>query len=200
MPSITRAEILAPLIVAVDHPALRDRLEIELPGLGVTPAIVGPSYAVFRVPPQQVDEGIVVLDTNDDVARLVQIVNDLYRSPLHLHGASGTICVVSNKTFDANESLGWWLIDRHAAVFSVRLREELSAEEIARVIRWASRSGPEEDEGPGGTNHPLSFEALFDSIRSDPANAEAWMAAYDRVMSQDGIHHARYAIGAAFCW
>jgi len=46
---------------------------------GIEPAVVGDAGALWRVPAAVVDEGIVVLETNDDVARLVQIVNDLYR-------------------------------------------------------------------------------------------------------------------------
>ncbi len=184
-----------PIIIAADNQEFRDRITRELATAGVTPAFVGNSTAAWKVAPKTVDEGLLVLETDDDVARLVQIVNDLTRSTYHIHGATGTFCVVSQDAASRNDSLYFWLVDGHAAVMHVSTRETVTGGEIAAFARRAAlweHVGPS-DVGEG----PRRLETLFEDIRTRPDDPDAWLAAYDLVMAHDGIHSVRSAVGAA---
>lgn len=184
-----------PVIIAADNQKFRDRLVNELAAVGVTPVIIGNSTMAWKAPPKTVDEGLLVLETDDDVARLVQIVNDLDRSPFHIDGAQGTICVVSQDAAERNQSLFWWLVDGHAAVLHVWLRETAVGGAFAAMARrmasWQKSFASNADEGP------RQLDALFEAIRTKPDDPDRWLAAYDLVMGYNGIHTVRNYVGAA---
>jgi hypothetical protein len=143
------------VVLAVDSVPLRARIRKILEGAGIVPAVLRDSREIRHLSPEQVASAFIVLDTDDDVARLVQIVNDLYKLPYLGGRGSGTciLCVVGTDAIERNESLSFWEIDGGAAVFSVWTREDGEFEMIPKLIeriasplwnlcapRWASRN------------------------------------------------------------
>ena len=84
---------------------------------------VGKPDVIHQLTREQVANSCVILDTDEDVAWLVQLVNDFHRSPFYVGGTAPIVCMVSELTFNANRRLGAWLIGGSAAVFSVLMRE-----------------------------------------------------------------------------
>ncbi len=108
-----------PIVLAMDNADFRQEVEAALRQRGTVPERVGTSSETYHLTPEQRVNSLILLETNDDVGRLVQVVNDLYRSPYHPGGMVWVICIASEQALLQNSSLSWWLIDGHAAVFCV---------------------------------------------------------------------------------
>lgn len=113
---------LLPIVLAIDDADLRQQVEAALQQRNHAPERVGTSSETYYLTPSQHANALIMLETKDDTARLVQIVNDLYRSPYHPGGSVNVICIASEATLHQNLQLSWWLIDGHAAVFCVWAR------------------------------------------------------------------------------
>jgi tetratricopeptide (TPR) repeat protein len=174
------------VVVAVDGDAARSRLEKTLKGMGLVPAIVGTSIEVYRLSPQQWMNALVILDTNDDVARLVQLINDLHRSPYHPGGGLPVICVVSSDTLQRNQSLGAWVIDGLAAVLAVWTRDGRDFEVLPGLIRRISEAPRAEPAAvrPG-------YEEYLRRIFADPNSAEAILELATRLMEWQSLTQSR---------
>jgi tetratricopeptide (TPR) repeat protein len=181
----------APIILAVDDEPLRARLAAILAAAGIEPAACGGSAEAVLTPASVADRALIVLETGDDVAHLVQIVNNLYRSPFHTAGGSQVICVVSALTFSRNQWLGFWLIDGHAALFAVWTPEMGEWERLPQLAqemaRWRGR-----DPAP---SRP-AWEELVEAIRAHPENGGAWFDLAKLMMDWPGIHDVRPALAA----
>jgi TPR repeat len=134
------------VVLAVDNVPLRARIRKILEGAGIVPAVLRDSREIRHLSPEQVASAFIVLDTDDDVARLVQIVNDLYKLPYLGGRGSGAciLCVVGTDAIERNESLSFWEIDGGAAVFSVWTREDGEFEMIPKLIERMASQPPVE--------------------------------------------------------
>jgi hypothetical protein len=179
----------AAIILAIDDEPLRARLAAVLGASGIEPAACGRSGEAITAPASVVERALIVLETADDVARMVQIVNDLYRSPFHTAGGSQVLCVVSPRTLSRNMWLGFWLIDGHAAVFGVWTPEMAEWERLPALAQELARGQEQAREPP----RP-EWEELVEALRARPEEGETWLALAKLMMDWPGVHDVRPAL------
>lgn len=64
----------------------------------------------MRLTGEQLQRSLVVLDTNDDVARLVQVINDCHCRKDNPGGCTPVLSAVDEWAFASKPSVGAWLI------------------------------------------------------------------------------------------
>lgn len=108
------------ILVGVDNIELRSRIVAAIEQTGFQPQFVGNSNELLGALPASPCDSFLIIDTNDDVAKMVQLVNDVYRV-VRLSGQVFHVVVFmsSKQTLRQNPSLKFWLIDGHAAVAGI---------------------------------------------------------------------------------
>lgn len=154
--------------VAVENPKLRARLVRILRSLQLEPAAVGDSSEAYRVNPLQLNQGLILLETGDNIHCLTQIVNDLHYSPWYEGGSLPVICFVSRRAFDQNPTLGFWLIAGSAAVTSVQTTD-FSDAELTGFFSYLEAPHPKEQPKPSAQPE---FADTVAAISTAPAVAD----------------------------
>ncbi len=172
-----------PIVLAIEDEAFRLRLEAVLRFLGKTPELSGTWEEAYELTPEQHRNALIVLDVGDDAARLVQVVNDLYRSPYHGGGELFVLCVTSKETLERNPSLGGWLIDGHAAVFAVWARSERAEGDLINVVYSFERDYKSEPITP-----LPSYDELLTQVLAQPNDADALINMANRFMVWQDDH------------
>jgi tetratricopeptide (TPR) repeat protein len=165
------------LVLAIDDDAARSRLEASIIEMGLIPDVVGTSTEVYRLTPEEWSRALVILDTNDDVARLVQIVDNLHRSPYHPGGEVPVICVASLEAIEQNLSLCVWLINGRAAVFMVWARSGREFEQLPSIVQRMSQPRPAET-----VPAKPAYEEYLNGILSNPTDPQPFLDLADRLM------------------
>lgn len=124
------------IILAVDDVAFRERLVRNASG-GVLPLHVLNSSADVLQMEFSEGEDVVMLETNDDVALLVQLVYELYNRSCTV-GVPVIMAMASQSVYDDNRSLSPWLIDGHAAIGGFNSKEDFEREDLRRMARKLS--------------------------------------------------------------
>ena len=124
-------------VVAVDNEEIRDRVQQILRKAGTVPAVLGNSSAAYHLTPSQYVNGFIILETNDDIARLVQIVNDLHHSPYHPGGCVSRDVRRFRECSMLRSVALFWLIHGRAAVLFVYTPEMLK--DLPGVILMLTR-------------------------------------------------------------
>ena len=163
-------------VLAIDDVPLREKAEAELRALNITPIHSGAAHIARHLSREERAVSLILLETNDDVARLVQTVNDLYYSPYHNGGSVFALCIVSEKIFEQNMSLGFWLIQGGAAVFSVQSRETV-VENLPSLVRWLSKASDSQESEP----ELPTYDALITELLANPKDGHALMALSKRL-------------------
>ena len=178
--------------LAIDNVSLRERIEAKLHALNVMSIHSGEAVSAFRLSREERANSVIFLETNDDAARLVQVVNDLHHSPYHEGGGLPVICIVSEKTFEQNMSLGFWLIQGHAAVISVQTSETV-VENLRNMVAALSRSSASQEPAP----KLPTYDALVSDLLANPNNGHALMALAKRLAVWQDDHFMSRAMRVA---
>ena len=102
------------VLIGVINAKLKMRLSRDLAGANI-------DFIVLEHPRDllQAECGInelAIVETDNDVAELVQIVNDMNRKNQNSDLPPAVIALASRQALEDNPSLEFWLIDGHAAV------------------------------------------------------------------------------------
>lgn len=178
--------------VAVEDPKLRARLIRILRSLQIEPAVIGNASEAYRVNPLRLNQGLILLETGDNVHRLTQTVNDLHYSPWHVGGPVPVICFMSRRAFDQNPTLGFWLIAGSAAVGMVWTTDR-SDTEMAGGFRWLNTR---HDEEPKLSCQP-EFAATIAAISAAPTEADGWLGMAELLVERQDVWHIQRELAEA---
>jgi tetratricopeptide (TPR) repeat protein len=135
----------------------------------------------------------VLLDTEDDVAWMVQLVNDYHRSPFHSGGQTPIVCMVSEQTFTANPRLGVWLIGGSAAVFSVWFRDWDFSQNLLRLFHSLQK-----ERSPDTEPEPPTYDDLVTRVLQVPTEGQGLLDLGVRLGEWQDSHWTRYEVSRAF--
>ena len=152
-----------PIVLAVENEAFREHLSVLVQKIGYDVEQVARPDIIHQLTPDQYAKTLVIIDTEDDVAWLVQLVNDYHRSPFHIGGETPIICLVSEQTFAANPRLGAWLIGGSAAVFGVWLREWDISQNLVRLYHFLHK-----ERAPNTEPVPPTYDDLVTRVLQVP--------------------------------
>lgn len=120
------------VLLAVDNETIRRRLAKMFRDADMALVLLGSSAEARHVSLKP--SNFIILETNNDAAALVQIVNDLYRSNDTAGRALPIIAIVSRNTISQNPQLGFWCIDGHAAVECVWPTEDIDLHSLPAFV------------------------------------------------------------------
>ena len=179
-------------IVAVEDPNLRTRLVRILRSIENEPAIVGDAREAYRLNPQQLNQGWLLLETGDNAHRLTQVVNDLHYSPWFEGGSVPVTCFVSRLMFEQNPTLGFWLIAGGAAVGRVWAKE-MPDGEIASGLRWVGTARKEDralEERP-------DIALAVHKVAEAPDQATGWLETAELLVERQDVWETRRELAEA---
>lgn len=179
-------------IVAVEDPRLRSRLVRILRSIQKEPVSVGGADVAYRLNPQQLNQGWLLLETGDDAHRLTQVVNDLHYSPWFEGGSVHVTCFVSRSTFKRNPGLGFWLIAGSAAVGGV-WTEDTPDGEIAAFLKRLATPVSKETQLVNVPEISTTVQALADA----PDQASAWLEVAEFLVEDQDLWKVRRKLAAA---
>lgn len=182
-----------PIILAVENEAFREQLTALARQIGYQVVLAGRPDIIQQLTREQYTQAWVMLDTDDDVAWLVQLVNDYHRSPFHIGGETPIICVVSEQVFDANRRLGAWLIGGSAAVFAVWYREWNHFQDLRRLYDVLQRPQP-----PATEPESPTYDALVTRVVQAPTEGQNLLDLGAQLEEWQNSHWARYTVARAF--
>ncbi|MDQ2733285.1 MAG: hypothetical protein M3Y56_16670 [Armatimonadota bacterium] len=121
------------VIIGADNQRVRSHLAKILSASGLDAETLASSSSLDSM--SLTPRDVILLETNDDVAALMQKVYNIY-SACSTGEAPQIIGFVSSKVLDKNPALGWWEIDGHAALAALLLtgRSDIEAS-LAYFIR-----------------------------------------------------------------
>lgn len=181
------------IVLAVRNEAFREQLAGLAQQIGYDVQQVGPPSIIHELTREQYAASWVLLDTEDDVAWLVQLVNDYHRSPLHIGGGTPLLCIVSEQVFAANPGLGAWLIGGSAAVFAVWIREGDFSQDLLSLHRWLQRN-----QSPEATPEPPAYDDLITRVLQAPTEGRNLLDLGVRLEEWQNSHRTRYEVARAF--
>lgn len=117
--------------VSIPNSELRSVIIEILQKTGFTPVIITSWYEFLRA---DLIYEFAIIDTNDDVAALCQVVYELYRKS-KAKAALPIFALLSRAAQLNNPSLEFWLVDGHAAIFSLLTADD--PELLLSVTAWA---------------------------------------------------------------
>ena len=119
------------IILAVDDTTLRGQLTKSLTHDNFTLSVIDSStLRHFSIS----DTDFILLETNDDIAALVQTVYELYKRT----GANYTLpimAIASDTVINHNPAVALWLIDNHAAVICLVPREAIDFKQLPTQLK-----------------------------------------------------------------
>ena len=182
-----------PLVLAIQNEAYRERVAGLVQKIGFHLEKVGAPGIIYQLTREQYAKSWVLLDTEEDVAWLVQLVNDYHRSPFHMGGTAPIICLVSEQAMATNSRLGFWLIDGSAAVFSVMTRETDLYPDLRNLFHWLRKESAPDTEPERPT-----YEELVNRVLQAPAEGQGLLDLGVRLNEWQDSHRARYEVARAF--
>ena len=180
-----------PVVLAIENDGHRQRMVAVCEEIGVLPEQVGGASLIYRLTREQFATSLVLLDTDDDVACLVQSVNDYHRSPFHAGGTAFIICMVSEQAATANPRLSFWLIDGAAAVMCVWLREWDCRQWLRSIVHRRSDAADPVPERP-------TYDDLVTRVLQAPENGQGLIDLGVRLCEWQDSHRKRYEVARAF--
>lgn len=191
----SEALVHVPFVLAIENETHRLQMVDIFAELGYQPEQVGSASLIYHLTREQFANSWVILDTNDDIAWLVQAVNDYHRSPFHIGGGAPIFCIASSSAIEVNPRLAFWLIDGGAAVSGVGGREpEYDFRPwLNRIIKQTSRFPKEEPTPPRS-----DYDALITQMLQNPRDWKVLLELGVRLCDWDNSHQIRYEVGRAF--
>ncbi len=191
--NITGLQGSVPIVLAVQNEAFRERLASLVQQIGYDVEQVGPPSIVHELTREQYSKSWVLLDTEDDVAWLVQLVNDYHRSPFHIGGETPIICMVSGQAFATNPRLRFWLIGGSAAVFAVWIREGDFSRDLLSLNGWLRQ-----EQTPDTEPEAHTYDDLVTRVLQAPAEGQRLLGLGVRLEEWQNSHWTRYEVARAF--
>jgi tetratricopeptide (TPR) repeat protein len=182
-----------PIVLGVQNEAFRERLAALMQEIGYDVERVGSPDVVYQLTREQYSKSWVLLDTEDDVAWLVQLVNDYHRNPFHIGGTTPIICVVSEPAFQTSPRLGAWPIGGSAAVFAVWFRERDLSQDLHSVYRFLQK-----ERTPDPEPEPPTYDDLVTRVLQAPTEGRGLLDLGVRLEEWQDSHGTRYEIARAF--
>jgi len=182
-----------PIVLAVQNEAFRQRLAGLVQQIGYEVEQIGRPDIIHELTPEQYARSWVIIDTEDDVAWLVQLVNDYHRSPFHIGGETSIGCIVSEQTFGANERLGMWLIGGSAAVFAVWSREGDLYQNLRGLFYLLSQ-----ERNPDAQPERPTYDDLVTRVVQAPTEGQGLLDLGVRLDEWQNSHWTRYEVARAF--
>ena len=182
-----------PIVLAVQNEAVRKRLVSLAQQTGYDVEQVGPPNILWQLTREQYSKSWVILDTEDDIAWLVQLVNDYHRSPFHIGGSAPIICLASEQAITTNGRLGFWLIDGGAAVSAVWIREG----DFSRDLLGLNRSLRQEQPRDIKPERP-SWDDLVTQVLQAPGEGQRMLDFGVRLTAWQDSPQTRHEVARAF--
>jgi tetratricopeptide (TPR) repeat protein len=182
-------------VLAVQNGTFREQLAALIKEIGFNLEVIGAPGAIRQLTCEQHAKSWVILDTEDDVASLVQLVNDYHRSPFHIGGTAAIICIVSEQAITENRSLSFWLVDGSAAVFSVWSRSSDFHLDLRSLFRFVSKEPISHTEPDRPT-----YEDLITCVLQAPADGQRLLDRGVRLNEWQDSHRTRYELARTLFW
>ena len=120
------------VVLAIDKPELRERVSTALAQEQLQQSILTSANELRRFP--LAEDDFILLETNDDIAKRMQIVYELYKR-LEADSTLPIMALASAEVVRLNPAIAFWLIDNHAAVFCLVATEDIESGPLPSIFR-----------------------------------------------------------------
>ena len=120
------------VVLAIDKPELRERVSAALARENLSQCILASANELRWFP--LAEDDFILLQTNDDIAKLMQIVYKLYKR-LEANDTLPIMAYASAEAVRRNPAIAFWLIDNHAALICLVGTEDIGFERLPTIIK-----------------------------------------------------------------